>query len=191
MLLMIDNYDSFTFNLAQYFQRLGQEVAVKRNDEITIEEIQALAPDYLVISPGPRTPDEAGISLAAVERFQGRLPILGVCLGHQAIAQVFGQRVMRAERVMHGKTSDIAHSGKRLFNRLPQPLTVTRYHSLLVKEIPRDFELDAWFDSPEYGREIMAVSHKTMPIYGVQFHPESILTDRGLDLLDNFLNLKQ
>ena len=190
MLLMIDNYDSFTFNLVQYFQQLGQEVVVKRNDEIMLEEIEALAPDHLVISPGPCTPNEAGISLAAIEHFQGKLPILGVCLGHQAIAQVFGQQVIRAQRVMHGKTSDIAHSKKRLFNELPEPLTVTRYHSLLVDEIPQQFELDAWFDSPECGREIMAMSHKTLPIFGVQFHPESILTDKGLELLNNFLNLK-
>ena len=187
MLLMIDNYDSFTFNLVQYFQQLGQDVVVKRNDDVTIEEIEALAPDYLVISPGPCSPNEAGISLAAIAHFQGKLPILGVCLGHQAIAQVFGQQVIRADRVMHGKTSDIAHSGKRLFNRLPEPLTVTRYHSLLVNEVPSQFELDAWFDSQECGREIMAMSHKTLPIYGVQFHPESILTDKGLELLDNFL----
>lgn len=191
MLLMIDNYDSFTFNLVQYFQQLGQKVVVKRNDEITIAEIEALAPEYLVISPGPCTPNEAGISLAAIEYFQGKLPILGVCLGHQAIAQAFGQQVIRAQRVMHGKTSAIAHSGERLFNKLPNPLTVTRYHSLLVNEIPKQFVLEAWFDSPEYGREIMAMSHKTMPIYGVQFHPESILTDKGLELLDNFLNLEK
>ncbi len=187
MLLMIDNYDSFTFNLVQYFQQLRQHVVVRRNDEITLEEIEELNPEYLVISPGPCTPNEAGISLAAIAHFKGKLPILGVCLGHQAIAQVFGQKVVRAERVMHGKTSDIAHLGKRLFNELPNPLTVTRYHSLLVDEIPEEFELDAWFDSPEFGVEIMAMSHKIMPIFGVQFHPESILTEKGLELLDNFL----
>ncbi|MBM7071527.1 aminodeoxychorismate/anthranilate synthase component II [Shewanella sp. 202IG2-18] len=187
MLLMIDNYDSFTFNLVQYFQQLGQHVEVRRNDEITIAEIEALQPQYLVISPGPCTPNEAGVSLEAIEYFQGKLPILGVCLGHQAIAQVFGKQVIRAARVMHGKTSDITHANNRLFDALPNPLTVTRYHSLLVNELPDEFELDAWFDSNEYGQEIMAMSHKTKQIYGVQFHPESILTEKGLELLENFL----
>lgn len=189
MLLMIDNYDSFTFNLVQYFQQLGQEILVKRNDEITIEEIEALAPDYLVISPGPCTPNEAGISLAAIKHFSGKMPILGVCLGHQAIAQVFGSHVIRAKRVMHGKTSAICHNESKLFSLLANPLTVTRYHSLLVDDIPTDFLLDAWFDDPVHGREIMAMSHKTLPIYGVQFHPESVLTQQGHDLLQNFLDL--
>ncbi|QFU24417.1 aminodeoxychorismate/anthranilate synthase component II [Shewanella eurypsychrophilus] len=189
MLLMIDNYDSFTFNLVQYFQQLGQEILVKRNDEITIEEIEALAPNYLVISPGPCTPNEAGISLAAIKHFSGKMPILGVCLGHQAIAQVFGSQVIRAKRVMHGKTSAICHNEKRLFSLLANPLTVTRYHSLLVDDIPTDFLLDAWFDDPVHGHEIMAMSHKTLPIYGVQFHPESVLTQQGHELLQNFLDL--
>ncbi|MEC4724651.1 aminodeoxychorismate/anthranilate synthase component II [Shewanella sp. D64] len=189
MLLMIDNYDSFTFNLVQYFQQLGQEVVVKRNDEITITEIEALAPTHLVISPGPRSPNEAGISLAAIEYFAGKLPILGVCLGHQAIAQVFGAQVIRAKRVMHGKISNIGHSGERLFSELNQPLTVTRYHSLLVESLPNNFTLDAWFDDETHGREIMAMSHISLPIYGVQFHPESVLTEQGHELLQNFLNL--
>lgn len=187
MLLMIDNYDSFTFNLVQYFQQLGQEIVVKRNDEISIAEIEALAPTHLVISPGPCTPNEAGISLAAIEHFATRMPILGVCLGHQAMAQVFGANVVRAERVMHGKVSAIAHSGQRLFEGLNQPLTVTRYHSLLVDAVPEGFVLDAWFDDPIHGREIMAMSHQDLPLYGVQFHPESILTEQGLELLANFL----
>ncbi|BAJ00465.1 anthranilate synthase component II [Shewanella violacea] len=189
MLLMIDNYDSFTFNLVQYFQQLGQEILVKRNDEITLEEIEALNPAYLVISPGPCTPKEAGISLAAIEHFSGQLPILGVCLGHQAIAQVFGAKVIRAQRVMHGKTSLINHTDTRLFSSLNSPLTVTRYHSLIVEALPEDFILDAWFDDPVHGREIMAISHKSLPILGVQFHPESVLTEQGLELLQNFLDL--
>lgn len=189
MLLMIDNYDSFTFNLVQYFQQLGQEILVKRNDEITLEEIETLQPAYLVISPGPCTPNEAGISLAAIEHFAGKLPILGVCLGHQAIAQVFGAKVIRAQRVMHGKTSLINHTNTRLFSSLNEPLTVTRYHSLIVDTIPTDFVLDAWFDDPVHGREIMAMSHKSLPILGVQFHPESVLTEQGLELLQNFLDL--
>ncbi|AQS40143.1 aminodeoxychorismate synthase, glutamine amidotransferase subunit [Shewanella psychrophila] len=189
MLLMIDNYDSFTFNLVQYFQQLGQEILVKRNDEITLEEIEALNPSYLVISPGPCTPNEAGISLEAIEYFSGKLPILGVCLGHQAIAQVFGANVIRAQRVMHGKTSLINHTDSRLFSSLNEPLTVTRYHSLIVESLPEDFILDAWFDDAVHGREIMAMSHKTLPILGVQFHPESVLTEQGLELLQNFLDL--
>ncbi|ABN60096.1 anthranilate synthase component II [Shewanella baltica] len=187
MLLMIDNYDSFTFNLVQYFQQLGQEIVVKRNDEISIAEIEALAPTHLVISPGPCTPNEAGVSLAAIKHFATRMPILGVCLGHQAMAQVFGANVVRAERVMHGKVSAIAHTGQRLFEGLNQPLTVTRYHSLLVDAVPEGFVLDAWFDDPIHGREIMAMSHQDLPLYGVQFHPESILTEQGLELLANFL----
>ncbi|MBE8167188.1 MAG: aminodeoxychorismate/anthranilate synthase component II [Shewanella sp.] len=187
MLLMIDNYDSFTFNLVQYFQQLGQDVLVKRNDEISIAEIEQLNPSYLVISPGPCTPDEAGISLEAIEYFAGKIPLLGVCLGHQAIAQVYGSKVVRAKRVMHGKTSAIEHGSERLFTGLSNPLTVTRYHSLLVDSVPTDFHIDAWFDDLECGREIMAMSHKTLPLYGVQFHPESILTEQGLELLNNFL----
>ncbi|MDO6776514.1 aminodeoxychorismate/anthranilate synthase component II [Shewanella sp. 3_MG-2023] len=188
MLLMIDNYDSFTFNLVQYFQQLGFEIMVKRNDEISIAEIQALNPTHLVISPGPCSPNEAGISLQAIEYFAGKLPILGVCLGHQAIAQVFGANVVRAKRVMHGKTSKINHHEAGLFKQLNQPLTVTRYHSLLVESLPDSFQLDAWFDDPIHGREIMAMRHNSLPIFGVQFHPEAILTEQGLELLQNFLN---
>lgn len=188
MLLMIDNYDSFTFNLVQYFQQLGQEIVVKRNDEISLAEIEVLSPSHLVISPGPCSPNEAGISLAAIEHFATRLPILGVCLGHQAMAQVFGAKVVRAQRVMHGKVSEITHTGERLFKGLNQPLTVTRYHSLLVDSIPDGFVLDAWFDDPNHGREIMAMSHKELLLFGVQFHPESILTEQGHELLANFLS---
>jgi len=189
MLLMIDNYDSFTFNLVQYFQQLGQEVVVQRNDEITIEQIASLKPTHLVISPGPCSPDEAGISLSAIEYFAGKLPILGVCLGHQAIAQVFGANVIRAKRVMHGKTSVIEHLGEGLFSKLNNPLTVTRYHSLLVDSVPEKFKLDAWYQDPVHGIEIMGMRHQTLPIYGVQFHPESVLTEQGHELLQNFLNI--
>ncbi|MEL4485985.1 aminodeoxychorismate/anthranilate synthase component II [Shewanella algae] len=189
MLLMIDNYDSFTFNLVQYFQQLGQQPVIKRNDEIGLDEIRELAPDYLVISPGPCSPDQAGISLAAIEYFAGKLPILGVCLGHQSLAQVFGAKVVRAKRVMHGKTSAISHNGRGLFQGLANPLTVTRYHSLLIDSVPEGFSLDAWYDDPVHGREIMAISHTEKRLYGVQFHPESILTQQGLELLNNFLRL--
>ncbi|MBL1376456.1 anthranilate synthase component II [Zobellella iuensis] len=192
MLLMIDNYDSFTYNLVQYFGELGQEVVVRRNDEIALDEIAALAPRGLVISPGPCTPNEAGVSLAAITRFAGVIPILGVCLGHQAIAQAFGGRVVRARQVMHGKTSPIRHTGRGLFKGLPDPLTVTRYHSLVVEpeSLPDGFELTAWTETGE-GRvdEIMAMQHRRLPLYSVQFHPESILTQGGHRLLQNFLEL--
>ncbi|MBY5922440.1 anthranilate synthase component II [Ferrimonas balearica] len=189
MLLMIDNYDSFTFNLVQYFQQLGEQVVVRRHDEIDCDGIAALKPDRLVISPGPKNPDEAGISLAAVARFAGTLPILGVCLGHQTIAQHFGGRVVRAERVMHGKTSTIDHADRGVFQGLPNPLTVTRYHSLVVEpaSLPGCLEVTAWCQAPSGATEIMGLRHKTLPIEGVQFHPESILTEQGLQLLDNFL----
>ncbi|MCW3172514.1 anthranilate synthase component II [Shewanella subflava] len=187
MLLMIDNYDSFTFNLVQYFQALGEEIVVKRNNEITVADINKLSPSHIVISPGPCSPNEAGISLDVIRQYAGKLPILGVCLGHQAIAQVFGANVIRAKRVMHGKTSVISHTGDGLFQGLNQPLTVARYHSLLVDELPDGFVLDAWYDDPIHGREIMGMSHLTMPLYSVQFHPEAILTEQGHELLANFL----
>lgn len=188
MLLIIDNYDSFTYNLVQYFAQLGQETEVYRNDEITLDDIERLRPRYLVISPGPCTPNEAGISLDAIRRFAGRIPILGVCLGHQAIGQVFGARVVKAAKVMHGKTSLISHAGTGLFHELNQPLRVTRYHSLVVEKhsLPDCFEITAQVPGPE-GDEIMAMRHKSLPIEGVQFHPESILTEQGKRLLDNFL----
>ena len=191
MILLIDNYDSFTYNLVQYFGALGQEVLVRRHDAISLAEIDALAPDHLVISPGPGTPDEAGISLAAIRHCAGRLPILGVCLGHQAIAQAFGARVVRAARVMHGKTSAIRHQEMGLFAGLKQPLTVTRYHSLIVEEesLPAELEVTAWTlpDQPQQKPEIMGLRHRHLPIVGVQFHPESILSEQGMGLLANFV----
>ncbi|MCG6235479.1 aminodeoxychorismate/anthranilate synthase component II [Vibrio furnissii] len=190
MLLIIDNYDSFTYNLYQYFCELGAEVKVVRNDEITLAQIEALAPSHLVISPGPCTPNEAGISLAAIAHFAGRLPILGVCLGHQAIAQVFGGEVVRARQVMHGKTSPVRHTGRSVFAGLNNPLTVTRYHSLVVKNgtLPDCFELTAWTELPDgTPDEIMGYQHKTLLIDAVQFHPESIKTEQGHELLANFL----
>ena len=186
MILMVDNYDSFTYNLVQYLGQLGEELIVKRNDEITIKEIEELNPDFLMISPGPCSPNEAGISMEAIEYFAGKIPIFGVCLGHQSIAQVFGGNVVRAERLMHGKTSEIFHDGKTIFANLPNPFTATRYHSLIVKKetLPDCFEISAWTAA----EEIMAIRHKTLPIEGVQFHPESIMTKHGLDLLQNFIN---
>lgn len=191
MLLMIDNYDSFTYNLVQYFAELGQEVVVRRNDDITLAEIKTLAPDYLVISPGPCSPDEAGISMAAIREFAGEFPILGVCLGHQALAQAFGGKVVRARQVMHGKNSLIKHHHQSVFVGLNNPLSVTRYHSLVVApdQLPADFIITAWTEH-EDGRvdEIMGLMHRYMPLHSVQFHPEAILTEQGHQLLANFLN---
>ncbi len=190
MLLMIDNYDSFTYNLVQYFGELGEDVRVYRNDEITLEQIEALAPDHLVISPGPCSPNEAGISMAVIRYFAGRIPLLGVCLGHQSIGQVFGGRVVRARQVMHGKTSPIHHAGQGVFRNLANPLTATRYHSLIIEResLPDCLEVTAWTQhedgSPD---EIMGVRHKSLAVEGVQFHPESILTQQGHELLKNFL----
>jgi len=192
VLLIIDNYDSFTYNLYQYFCELGQQVAVRRNDQLSLEQIAALAPERLVISPGPCSPDQAGISLAALQCFAGRLPILGVCLGHQCLAQSVGARVVRAERVMHGKTSRIRHQGKGLFRGLNNPLQVTRYHSLLVEwaSLPDCLEVTAWSET-DSGEpyEIMGLAHRSLALHGVQFHPESILTEQGHQLLANFLAL--
>lgn len=190
MLLLIDNYDSFTWNLVQYFGALGQEVVVRRNDELTLTDITQLSPRYLVISPGPCTPNEAGISLAAITHFSGRLPILGVCLGHQSLAQVFGARVVRARQVMHGKTSLIRHRGEGVFKGLKDPLRVTRYHSLVVEQatLPDCFEITAWSEHADGSfDEIMGLRHKTLDVEGVQFHPESILSEQGHQLLANFL----
>jgi anthranilate synthase component II len=186
MLLMIDNYDSFTYNLVQYFAELGQEVAVHRNDEITLDEIAALKPEFIVISPGPCSPTEAGVSVSTIQRFAGQIPILGVCLGHQSIGQAFGGKIIRAKQVMHGKTSDIKHTNVGVFESMPNPFCATRYHSLVIEResIPECLEITAWTDDGE----IMGVRHKSLPIEGVQFHPESILTYRGHDLLANFLN---
>lgn len=192
MLLMIDNYDSFTFNLVHYFQHLGEEVTVVRNDEISIEQIKILAPDHIVISPGPCDPNSAGLSLEILKRFSGVIPILGVCLGHQCIAQHFGGLIEKAKQVMHGKTSLIKHNNESLFLGLNNPLQVTRYHSLVVnkKSLHDDLIITAWTET-EQGEvdEIMGLAHKKLPIMSVQFHPESILTEQGHQLLDNFLNL--
>lgn len=190
MLLMIDNYDSFTYNLVQYFAELGQDVVVRRNDEISLADIAALAPDYLVISPGPCTPNEAGISLEAIRRFAGEIPILGVCLGHQAIAQAFGAEVVRARQVMHGKNSLIKHNNMSVFQGLNNPLSVTRYHSLVVAAdtLADDFVITAWTQTTEgHMDEIMGMMHRTLPLHSVQFHPEAILTEQGHQLLANFL----
>ncbi|MCB5161017.1 anthranilate synthase component II [Marinomonas algarum] len=190
MLLMIDNYDSFTYNLVQYFRELGADVRIYRNDEITLEDIARLAPSHLVISPGPCTPNEAGISLAAIEAFAGKIPILGICLGHQSIGQVFGGKVVRAKQVMHGKTSLIYHYDKAIFAGLPNPQTATRYHSLVVSsdDLPDCLEVTAWSRTAQGEQdEIMGIRHKTLDVEGVQFHPESILTEAGHALLANFL----
>lgn len=189
MILLIDNYDSFTYNLVQYFAELGEQVLVRRNDEISLTQIAAIRPSSLVISPGPCSPDQAGISLAAIQHFAGQIPILGVCLGHQAIAQVFGAKVVRAKTVMHGKNSLIKHRQRGLFEGLNNPLSVTRYHSLIVEKesLPDEFSIEAWTEADE--PEIMALSHKKLPLYGVQFHPEAILTEQGHQLLQNFLTL--
>jgi para-aminobenzoate synthetase component II len=185
MILMIDNYDSFTYNLVQYLGELGQELVVKRNDQTSLEEIENLQPKFLMISPGPCSPNEAGISLKAIEYFAGKIPIFGVCLGHQSIAQVFNGDVVRAERLMHGKTSPMHHDGKTIFEGMDNPFPATRYHSLIVKNetLPACFEITAWTEEGE----IMAIRHKDLPIEGVQFHPESIMTKDGMKLLQNFI----
>ncbi|RAR44949.1 aminodeoxychorismate/anthranilate synthase component II [Paenibacillus sp. MDMC362] len=185
MILVIDNYDSFTYNLVQYLGELGEEVKVYRNDEIDIAGIEALAPDHILISPGPCTPNEAGVSLDVISHFKGVIPIFGVCLGHQAIGQAFGGNVIRAERLMHGKTSEIQHTGGSVFEGLPVPFTATRYHSLIVEKetLPDELEITAWTEEGE----IMGLRHKHYPVEGVQFHPESIITDHGHQMLRNFL----
>jgi len=189
MLLLIDNYDSFTYNLYQYFCELGAEVLVKRNDELQLADIERLAPQRLVISPGPCTPNEAGISLAAIQHFAGKLPILGVCLGHQALGQAFGAKGVRAREVMHGKTSAIRHLDSGVFRGLNNPLTVTRYHSLVLEAatLPDCFEVTAWSERDGVRDEIMGIRHRQLALEGVQFHPESILSEQGHQLLDNFL----
>lgn len=185
MLLFIDNYDSFTYNIVQYFAELGQEVAVRRNDDITLEEIEALNPQYLVIGPGPCSPKEAGISVAAMRHFASQLPIMGVCLGHQTIGEAFGGRIVRAKTLMHGKVSPVSHSGKGMFRGLPNPVTCTRYHSLVIERgtLPDCLEITAWTEDGE----IMGVRHKEYAVEGVQFHPEALLTEHGHDMLNNFL----
>ena len=190
MLLMIDNYDSFTFNLVQYFQQLGAEVKVVRNDALTVEQIAALQPSHIVVSPGPGTPDDAGVSLQVIERLGPRVPVLGVCLGHQSIGQVYGGDVIRAKTIMHGKTSRIRHEGKGVFADLPDAYEATRYHSLVVDRntLPESLEITAWTEYEDGSfEEIMGLRHREFPVEGVQFHPESILTEHGHALLKNFL----
>jgi len=187
MILLIDNYDSFTFNLAQYLGQMGQNVEIRRNDQITLGEIEEIHPERIIISPGPCTPKEAGISVPLIQRFAGKIPILGVCLGHQAVGAAFGARVVRAKKLMHGKTSEIKHDSKTIFRGLPQPFVATRYHSLIVdrKSLPREFEISA-----ETGDGIiMGLRHRKLCVEGVQFHPESVLTDAGFQLLKNFLTI--
>ena len=187
MILLLDNYDSFTYNLAQYLGQMGQTLLVRRNDQITLDEIADLAPERIVISPGPGTPRQAGISIPIIERFAGKIPILGVCLGHQAIGDAFGGRVIRAKKIMHGKTSEIHHDGKTIFRDLPQDFSATRYHSFIVerKSLPAELEISA---ETEDGT-IMGLRHRKMKVEGVQFHPESVLTDTGYRLLQNFLSV--
>jgi para-aminobenzoate synthetase component 2 len=186
MILLIDNYDSFTWNLYQYFCELGAQVEVRRNDVITLADIDSLSPEKIVISPGPCTPDESGVSLDVIRHYAGKLPLLGVCLGHQAIGQVFGARIVRAQKVMHGKTSPVTHTGKGVFHGLNNPLTVTRYHSLVIEpaSLPDCFDVTAWSDT----QEIMGIRHRQWDLEGVQFHPESILSEQGHELLANFLS---
>jgi anthranilate synthase/aminodeoxychorismate synthase-like glutamine amidotransferase len=187
MILLIDNYDSFTFNLAQYLGQMGQKIEIHRNDQITLDEIEGLNPERIIISPGPCTPKEAGISVPVIQRFAGSIPILGVCLGHQAIGAAFGGRVIRAKKIMHGKTSDIQHDSKTIFRGLPQPFVATRYHSLIVerKSLPRTLEISAETSDGT----IMGLRHRKLRVEGVQFHPESVLTEAGFQLLRNFLTI--
>ena len=185
MILMIDNYDSFTYNIVQYMGELGADIRVERNDQISIEEIESLNPQKIVISPGPCTPDKAGVSVAVIKHFAGKVPLLGVCLGHQSVGAAFGGEIIKAGKLMHGKTSEVRHDGKTLFKDLPNPFTATRYHSLVLnrKTLPDCFEISAESDD----NEIMGIRHKELPVEGVQFHPESILTPRGKDIFKNFI----
>ena len=191
MILMIDNYDSFTYNVVQYLYELGQDVLVKRNDEITVDEVAVMQPDHIVLSPGPCTPNEAGISLQVVDKFSGHTPILGICLGHQSIGQMFGSNIVKAKHVMHGKTSEIHHNGLGVFSGIPSPFLATRYHSLVVDEVPLDMELTGWTLKDGSVDEIMGLRHKEHFVEGVQFHPESVLTEHGHALLDNFINCRR
>ena len=191
MIFVLDNYDSFTYNLVQYFGELGANVEVRRNDEIKVADVEAMRPDHIVISPGPCTPQDAGISIDLIRHFAGKLPILGVCLGHQAIGAAFGGEVVRAPHLMHGKTSAVSHDGKSIFRGLPTPMTATRYHSLIVQEknLPPELEVSAWTTEKDGTRTIMGLRHKKFAVEGVQFHPESVLTDAGKALVKNFLSL--
>jgi len=189
VVFVLDNYDSFTYNLVQYLGELGAQVEVRRNDEVTLEEIEALHPERILISPGPCTPQEAGISVELIRHFAGKVPLLGVCLGHQAIGAAFGGEVVRAKNLMPGKTSEVEHDGKTIFRGLSSPMTATRYHSLIVSEknLPNDLEVSAWTSDKDGTRVIMGLRHKNLPVEGVQFHPESVLTDEGKKLVANFL----
>jgi anthranilate synthase/aminodeoxychorismate synthase-like glutamine amidotransferase len=191
MVFVLDNYDSFTYNLVQYLGELGAEVAVRRNDQVTVREIEAMRPDRILISPGPCTPHEAGISIDLFRHFTGKLPILGVCLGHQALGAAFGGNVVRAPHLMHGKTSQITHDGRTVFKDLQLPFTATRYHSLIVEEsaLPSELEVSAWTTESDGSRTIMGLRHREYPVEGVQFHPESVLTSEGKKLIKNFLEL--
>ena len=189
VVFVLDNYDSFTYNLVQYLGELGAQVEVRRNDEVTVGEIEAMRPERIVVSPGPCTPQEAGISIELIRHFAGKVPLLGVCLGHQAIGAAFGGQVVRAKNLMHGKTSQVEHDGKTIFRGLSSPMTATRYHSLIVAEdgLPNDLEVSAWTTDKDGTRVIMGLRHKNFPVEGVQFHPESVLTDEGKKLVKNFL----
>jgi anthranilate synthase/aminodeoxychorismate synthase-like glutamine amidotransferase len=191
MVFVLDNYDSFTYNLVQYLGELGQQVEVRRNDQVTPQDVEAMNPAHILISPGPCTPQEAGISIALIKHFAGKRPVLGVCLGHQALGAAFGGSVVRAKKLMHGKTSQIQHDGKTLFKNMPQPMTATRYHSLIVAEedLPKELEISAETREDDGTRVIMGLRHRRFPVEGVQFHPESVLTDSGRLLLKNFLSL--
>jgi anthranilate synthase/aminodeoxychorismate synthase-like glutamine amidotransferase len=191
MVFVLDNYDSFTYNLVQYLGELGADVVVRRNDQVTVDEVEVMHPERIVISPGPCTPNEAGISMDMFRHFTGRLPILGVCLGHQAMGAAFGGKVIRAAHLMHGKTSQVTHDGRTVFKDLKQPFTATRYHSLIVEEngLPSDLEVSAWSTEPDGSRTIMGLRHKKYPVEGVQFHPESVLTGEGKRLIANFLGM--
>ncbi|HZC34150.1 MAG TPA: aminodeoxychorismate/anthranilate synthase component II [Chthoniobacterales bacterium] len=189
MVFVLDNYDSFTYNLVQYLGELGAEVVVRRNDQVTVSEIEQMRPERIVLSPGPCTPGEAGISVELIRHFAGKVPLLGVCLGHQAIGAAFGGRISRAKYLMHGKTSQVQHDGKTVFRMLPSPITATRYHSLIVEErgLPPELEVSAWTTDRDGDRVIMGLRHRKFPVEGVQFHPESVLTDNGKKLIANFL----
>ena len=191
MVFVLDNYDSFTYNLVQYLGELGAQVEVHRNDQVTVAEVQAMYPDHVVVSPGPCTPREAGISIDLIKHFAGRVPVLGVCLGHQAIGEAFGGKVVRAPHLMHGKTSEVHHDNRTIFQGLPFPLTATRYHSLIVREsdLPKELEVSAWTSEKDGSRTIMGLRHREFPVEGVQFHPESVLTVEGKKLIQNFLHL--
>jgi anthranilate synthase/aminodeoxychorismate synthase-like glutamine amidotransferase len=191
MVFVLDNYDSFTYNLVQYLGELGAEVVVRRNDQVSVTEVEAMRPERILLSPGPCTPQEAGISIELVRHFAGKAPVLGVCLGHQAIGAAFGGEIIRAPKLMHGKTSEVQHDGKTIFSGLPSPMTATRYHSLIVQEkgLPKDLEISAYATENGGSRVIMGLRHKQFPVEGVQFHPESVLTGEGKKLIENFLRI--